>query len=60
MRLLTDDAGIRKIGSGTSTKERKQRLDKDFDTVMAGVQERRKEKSMQTKNRMTSDRKSLP
>ena len=44
MRLLTEDAGIRKIGSGDYTKERKQWLDKDFDTVMAGIKERRKEK----------------
>jgi hypothetical protein len=44
MRLLTEDAGIRNIGSGDYTKERKQRPDKDFDTVMAGIKERRKEK----------------
>jgi hypothetical protein len=45
MRLLTNDARIRKIGSGDYTKERKQWLDKDFDTVMAGIKERRKKKS---------------
>lgn len=32
-------------GSGDYTKERKQWLDKDFDTVMAGIKERRKKKS---------------
>lgn len=45
MRLLTDDAGIRKIGSGDYTKERKQLPDKDFDTVTFGIKERRKKKS---------------
>lgn len=29
-------------GSGDYTKERKQWLEKDFDTVMAGIKERRK------------------
>jgi len=60
MRLLTDDEGIRKIGSGDYTKERKQSPVTDFDTVMTGIKERRKKKSMQKKNRMTSYRKSLP
>lgn len=32
-------------GSGDYTKERKQRLDKDFDTVISGIIERRKKKS---------------
>jgi hypothetical protein len=45
MLLLTDDAGIRKIGSGASTKERKQQPVKDFDTVMTGIKEHRKKKS---------------
>ena len=31
-------------GSGDYTKERKQWLDKDFDTVMAGIKGRRKKK----------------
>ena len=44
MRLLTDDVGIRKIGSGDYTKERKQWPGKDFDTVMAGIKDRRKKK----------------
>ena len=44
MRLLTEDAGIRNIGSGDYTKERKQRPDKDFDTVITGIKDRRKKK----------------
>jgi len=44
MLLLTDDPGIRKIGSGDYTKERKQWLDKDSGTGMAGIKERRKKK----------------
>jgi hypothetical protein len=32
-------------GSGDYTKERKQWLDEDFDTVMASIKERRKKKS---------------
>ncbi|MGB7788853.1 hypothetical protein [Methanoregula sp.] len=31
-------------GSGDYTKERRQWLDEDFDTVMAGIKERRKKK----------------
>ncbi len=33
------------LGSGDYTKERKQWLDKDFDTVIAGIKERRKKKT---------------
>jgi len=32
-------------GSGDYTKERKQRLTQDFDTVMAGIKERRQKKT---------------
>jgi hypothetical protein len=44
MLILTGDTGIRKIGRGDYTKERRQRPARDFNSVIDGIKERRKKK----------------